>query len=342
MSDEPRDSAARSEPRADDASASPLVLRGEARLGAPRALRLAAVDRADDVPSHVRAASALRRWGDQLVIVQDDVSALALVDEDTGEVSSLLLPPSTAGQRSFSDARGNKDEKLDLEACAVLPDGRLLVFGSGSTAARERVVLVDSKRRVRVVDAAPLYRALRTHPALGDAELNLEGAVVCGARLRLFQRGNGLRLTGALPTSVIFDVELEALLRLLDAASATMPEIVAAHPVELGSANGVRFGFTDATLLPDGRVLFLAAAEDSPDAYRDGPVSGARVGLLDGERVVVADVLEEDGTRTARKLEGVEVAGAQGGEALELWVVSDPDDAEIPAALLPLSWSPAP
>lgn len=342
MSDEPRASVARADPRRDHASVPPLVLRGEARLGAPRALRLAAIDRADDVPRQVRAASAVRRWGDQLVIVQDDVSALALVDEDTGEVSSLLLPPGAGGQRSFSDARGNKREKLDLEACAVLPDGRLLVFGSGSTVARERVVLVDSEHRVRVLDAAPLYRALGAHPALGGAELNIEGAVVCGARLRLFQRGNGLRLTGDLPTSVIFDVELEALLRLLDAASAATPEIVAAHPVDLGSANGVRFGFTDATLLADGRVLFLAAAEDSPDTYRDGPVSGARVGLLDGERVVVADVLEEDGTRTTRKLEGIEVARARGGEALELWVVSDPDDAEVPAALLPLSWSPAP
>jgi hypothetical protein len=37
--------------------------------------------RSDDVPSHVRAASAIRRFGSRLAIVQDDVNVLALRDE---------------------------------------------------------------------------------------------------------------------------------------------------------------------------------------------------------------------------------------------------------------------
>ena len=42
----------------------------------------------------------------------------------------------------FDDVRGNKKLKLDLEACIVLPDGRLVAFGSGSSPQREKIVTV--------------------------------------------------------------------------------------------------------------------------------------------------------------------------------------------------------
>jgi hypothetical protein len=55
---------------------------------APRLERLAALVYADggslaeDRDGHVRSASALRRFGDRLLIVQDDVRALALRDHE--------------------------------------------------------------------------------------------------------------------------------------------------------------------------------------------------------------------------------------------------------------------
>src|SRR5512139_3068591 len=122
-----------------------------ATLGAMAPLSFAAAAPDLDLPGHVRAGSAVRRWGERLVVAQDDVNALAVLDEASGRVEGLVLPRGCDGRRTFGEATGNKALKMDLEACVTLPDGRLLALGSGSTEARERVVLVSPTHAVRVV-----------------------------------------------------------------------------------------------------------------------------------------------------------------------------------------------
>src|SRR5690606_32905231 len=63
----------------------------------------------DDVASFVRSASSVRRSDGRLWIVQDDVNALAI--RDGSDVRAVLLPEGPHGQRSFSEARGNKRHK---------------------------------------------------------------------------------------------------------------------------------------------------------------------------------------------------------------------------------------
>jgi hypothetical protein len=310
-----------------------------AQLGPPRPLRFGQADPGRDLPAHVRAGSGLRRWGGRLVVVQDDVNALALVDERTGAVTPLLLPAGAGGRRHFSEGRGNKAAKMDLEACAALPDGRLLVVGSGSSPARERLVLVEPDLSLRVVEAGPLFAHLRSRPDFAGAELNLEGAVVVGGRLWLFQRGNGRATAGRAPCSAVGELALSALLDFID-RGAGPPSLAAVRRVELGQVGGVPFGFTDATALPDGRVVFLAGAEASPDATADGPVLGARVGLLEGEQVVLCEIVDEHGQPTPLKLEGIDLLGVDGDGALRFAVVADMDDPELPAALAALRWGP--
>jgi hypothetical protein len=147
-----------------------------ARLGPPRSLRFAGADEARDLPGHVRAGSGLRRWGERLVVVQDDVNALALLDERAGTVTPLVLPAGAGGRRHFSERRGNKAAKMDLEACVVLPDGRLLAIGSGSTPAREHLVVVDADHHVRVVDAAP-HRGFQDEAMIICAAGDIHGAL---------------------------------------------------------------------------------------------------------------------------------------------------------------------
>ena len=60
-------------------------------------------------------------------------------------------------------------------------------IGSGSSPLRERFVIVDDAVTLREMHA--FYDALR---AVFAGELNLEGAVVDGDDLLLFQRGNGV------------------------------------------------------------------------------------------------------------------------------------------------------
>ena len=127
-------------------------------LHAERALLYTAgVDARDGVPAHVRAASAIRRRGSRLIVVQDDVNALAVLDA-AGGVVPLLLPTGSGGQRLFEDRKGNKHLKMDLEACVVLPDGRLVAFGSGSSPQREQLVIVGPGSSVQVVACGDALR----------------------------------------------------------------------------------------------------------------------------------------------------------------------------------------
>jgi hypothetical protein len=108
-----------------------------------------------------------------------------------GSIEPLLLPRGEGGKRSFDASRGNKRSKLDLEAALVLPDGRLVAFGSGSLPQRERLVVVAPGSAPVVRDAHDLYRGLRQCAEFAGSELNIEGALVRSGAIELFQRGNG-------------------------------------------------------------------------------------------------------------------------------------------------------
>jgi hypothetical protein len=301
-----------------------------AHLGAPRPLHYAAHAPQHDLPSHVRAGSAVRRWNGRLVVVQDDVHALAAIEEESGLAHPILLPRGADGRRSFGEAIGNKSLKMDLEAAVVLSDGRLVVFGSGSTDRRQRLVVLDADGSVSLVDASPLYGHLRTRVDFSGAELNVEGAVVAGRHLWLFQRGNGVS-AGAV--NAVGELSLEAFIAWL--GGGPLPTLERVRQVDLGSIAGVRFGFTDAVALPDGRVAFLAGAENSADTYRDGEVLGCRFGLIDGDVVQVCEVVDSDGRPTLLKLEGLDRCAAHDGFD-RFVVIADQDDPDTPALLATL------
>ena len=288
----------------------------------------------EDLPGHVRAASSIRRQGSRLVILQDDVSALAVLDPSTGSTYPILLPKGPEGARVFDDERGNKKLKLDLEACIVLPDGRLVAFGSGSTRHREKIVTVAAGKDAlaQQMSGERLYADLRVHSDARGARLNIEGAVVQGPWLRLLQRGNSKR--GFEPWNAILDVSLDKFVGWLDGRN-PFPPVRRIFEVHLGDLAGVPFGFTDAAVADDGRIAFLACAEDTEDALSDGPVMGCRFGWLDADNqsVVMTDVVDSDGQPTRLKLEGIEVR-IGGGAVFD--VVADMDRGDEPGQIAEL------
>jgi hypothetical protein len=306
-------------------------------LGPGRALRFTdtAVGAAGDVPSHVRAASAVRRVGTRLMVVQDDVNALATVDA-SGDVTPLLLPAGHDGRRTFDSHRGNKRYKWDLEACVALPDGRLIAFGSGSSPERERLVIVAPDSVVRVHEGSQGYDVLRRITDAMEVELNLEGAVIHADRLRLFQRGNCSAPGGSTGNAVV-DWRLSDFLEWID-RSGPPPRPVDVVRVDLGGVDGIPFGFTDATVTAQGRVAFLACAEQSVDVRSDGPVLGCRFGWFDDAAVSVEPVVDSDGRPTPLKLEGID---ARRDSGLVFDVVADMDSPRTPALVCELQLEPA-
>jgi len=306
-----------------------------ATLGPPRPLLYArGAGRAAALPAHVRAASAIRRQGSRLVILQDDVSALALLDPATGSTRPLLLPAGEGGARVFDDGLGNKKFKLDLEASVVLPDGRLVALGSGSSRRREQIATLAAEEgaSAQLSSGAGLYASLRAHADARDARLNIEGAVIQGDWLRLLQRGNGKRHRA--PWNAILDLALAKFIGWLDGRN-ELPPVRRILELDLGAIDGVPFGFTDAAVAADGRLAFLACAEDTADVVSDGPVLGCRFGWLDtdDQRAAMTAVVDADGQPTGLKLEGIE---SRANDAAVFDVVADMDRADEPAQIAEL------
>ena len=299
----------------------------------------------EDRSAHVRAASGLA-WlrdegGARLVIAQDDTSFLAVLDDAGAVRESVRLDHQVAGRRVFESRLGNKQHKLDLEAATTLPDGRVLVVGSGSLAARERVVICDG-RSARVVALPAFYAALRDERGFSGSELNVEGAAVLGDALVLANRGNGAPDAVGPPVDAVAALSLAALLAHVDGGA--VPAIEQVTALALGEMGGVRLTLTD-LCARRGALYFLASAEASPNAIDDGVVVGTAVGRVEGSSACWVPIVDEAGAPSTAKVEGLAWASPTGEGSRVLAVVDrdDPDAAselltiELPAELVPPS-----
>jgi len=279
----------------------------------------------DDGRAFVAAASGLAVTGGRLVVAADDLVHLASFTEDParGGLLHRVLDdelPTAPAER--------KRRKPDLEALTVLPPapgfphGALLALGSGSTAARERALVIPLDAggtpgpAVYVRDLGPVYLALREH----RDEVNVEAAVVLGDEALLVSRAHA----GA-PANLVARFPLAEVLAWAGGGAAPAPRSV--DEWRLGDIDGVPLGVTDAAPHPAGGWVFTAAAEDTDDAYADGAVAGAVAGRVDAAGTVVAARIAP-----SVKVEGVVARMVPGGT--ELLMVTDADDPGAPAALL--------
>lgn len=306
----------------------------------------AGADAKSDRPAHVRSGSGccfvdIPGQGRRLAVVQDDAAFVALVDVKggkagtVGSVGFVELPAGPGGLRQFEVARGNKADKLDLEAVAsVVVDGRpgLFAMGSGSTARREVFVLVtfgsDGQPRVEELAAGAFFKGLQQNHDFAGDEINVEGMDIDGDKVRFWNRGNG----AGDAIDAVGEVSFAALLRhLRDPLAVAPPKIGAVKSFDLGAIDGTRLTFTDATRHGD-RTLFIAAAEASPNTYDDGVVKGVALGFLGADgSVTVTPILDEQGRHLSVKVEGIAV---DPGNPKQAWIVVDKDDATAPAELL--------
>lgn len=294
-------------------------------------------DAALDRPAHVRAGSGLAWIGGVLAVIQDDANFVALADPATGRCSAVTLPAGEGGLRQFGDERGNKRFKLDLEACAAVPDGRggetLVAFGSGSSPRRERVLLAEglpADARVQLRGASGFYAGLREAAEFAGSELNVEGAAWRGGRIVLLNRGNGAPADGRQPVDATCQVDWPALrAHLQDPATHPPPPPESIVQYELGAVARFRLTFTDAATFGDA-LLYTATAEDSPNAVDDGPVAGSAVGIIGADAEARFAVLEHaDGGPFDGKVEGI----ARGPRPGTLYVAVDRDDPHRPSEL---------
>jgi hypothetical protein len=326
--------------------------KGVARFDAARGARVVArtplfyergEDRTLDRPRHVRAGSALVAWDHYFAVIQDDASFLAILDRTNGKVRDVPFPGDRV--RQFDDTRGNKSDKLDLEAALMMPGGECIVaLGSGSSPLRERIVLIERPNAkapwITIVHAAKLYAALRGETSFAGSELNVEGATLVGDDIVLFQRGNGQRRNGVAPVDATCRIGANALATYLRGAG-PVPPLRDVVQWELGSlpaadgSPGDRLTFTDGATRPNGSLACLACAEASPDATRDGPVSAVTIGSIDEDArtCTFGPIVDERGAPLLDKAEGLAFDARDSKRA---FVVTDRDDPTAPSELIEL------
>ncbi len=292
-----------------------------------RELRLKAVPQPDR-PLHLSAASGLVRVGSSWYVVADDelqLGVFSLSDAVPGKLIRLLsgdLPDSKEDRKKV---------KPDFEALTLLMPfgnygyGALLALSSGSKRSRRRGVLLAFSKdgavvaSPRIVDASGLYDAAKREVR----DLNIEGAVVIDDQLVLVHRGNK---SNAVNATIAFS--LAAVLQSIeDTDSIAAVPVLAVRHYDLGSIDGVPLCFTDAAALPDGTLVFSAVAEDTSDTYHDGRCVGAAIGTI-GIDGTLQDMYSLD---VPYKVEGIHAELE--GEVVRLWLVTDADDASIPASL---------
>jgi hypothetical protein len=294
-----------------------------------RALTLPSPPDADD-SAHISAASGMVVVGEFLYVIADDELHLGLFERSGAGAGSLIrlfpgeLPVIPAERKAL---------KPDLEALVQLPGftgyphGALLALASGSRPNRRTgaVLMLDQSGHIcgepRRYDLTPFYSSLESRfPAL-----NIEGATVMGDELLLFQRGSKAR-----PESALIWFPLREIVRTMSSDTASALPIAPSRIrfFDLGAIEGAPLSFTDGAALPDGRIVFSAVAENTEDNYLDGPCVGAAVGIIGTDGRVQAMLRLEP----AEKIEGLHATVE--GDRISLLLVTDADDASIPAKLL--------
>lgn len=300
-------------------------------------------DPALERPPHVRAGSSLAALrdpgtqGDRIAVIQDDASFVALIDPASGRAASLPLPAGRGGHRVFDEAHDNKRFKLDLEACLIVPGDegeRLVAFGSGSTSERDQIVVVSwmggQGPDIAVYEATAWYDALRETHDFSGSELNVEGAIFLpDDTIRLFQRGNGRPRDGRQPVNATGDLSWSALWAHLQDSRRPPPAPTNIVQFLLGDLDGVRLAFSDA-VTHEAVVLFSASAEASEGSTGDARVAGSVLGVIAGDDVRWATLVDRNGQPFRGKIEGLSPAS---GSRWRVSFVVDNDDEEQPSVL---------
>jgi uncharacterized protein DUF6929 len=166
-----------------------------------------------------------------------------------------------------------KKEKPDFEAITEF-DGKMYIFGSGSTEKRNSMITVDSKTKeiIATTDLSVLYLSMQSFAELPEGDLNIEGVAYNGTEWFFFNRGNGAK-----GKNIVFTVQGKNL---------TEEFNIITTEFKLPKIKGVRSSFTDA-VLHGNKAYFLATAEDTNSTYNDGEVLGSFIGSIDIEKMKI-------------------------------------------------------
>lgn len=216
----------------------------------------------------IGSASGLVYLDDKLYIISDSSSYLYEYHISDAKLNKIALVENP--QENIA-----KKDKPDIEAIAL--NGKdLYLFGSGSTESRNRLFKYKLKSgKVIAKDITDIYSKIKRQYNIADDELNIEGVILKGESIYIFQRGNG-------------KIGKNGIIYATDSAEDAKFEFI---PFDLPKIKNVSTTFTDAILVGE-TIYFLATAEDTTSTYLDGDVLGSIIGTIDLKTMKLIDFFQ--------------------------------------------------
>jgi len=231
------------------------------------------------------------------------------------------------------------------------PHGLLMMSGSGGMSwegfRRSTCVVysLDEQGHIGGLPAKVSLEALHDSLEQGDdinGELNIEGMAVYGQSLVLAQRGNSVDENGDPAKNLLIFLDLgEMLESIYTDLSVGVLELQGTRNYELGhlavehdgSTHEVKIDFTDLDAVADDphrRLVFTAAGEGPDGSPVANVIAGSAVGVISAEGELLSITPLADRTI---KLEGVDARYNPTLGSIDLLLVSDADDPDVPAPL---------
>ncbi|MBD1422552.1 DUF6929 family protein [Sphingobacterium chuzhouense] len=251
----------------------------------------------------INAASGLQYHQDQLYIVSDNSPYLYHYHVQEERMDKVLLD-----SLQQTEMVAKKDKK-DFEALCDVGDA-LVIVGSGSKPQRQEAFIYDKRNsHVRRVSLDSIYQRMQEIGKVDKQNFNIEGLTYDNGTWYFLNRGNGEK-----KQNVIFTVagDSDFILR---------PETLSANHIELSDIQNYTTGFSDGVIV-DGRLFFIATAEDSASTYHDGENKGSYISYINLSDWTLGQTHQLSSTK---KLEGLAVYG-QSADTITFILCEDPDD----------------
>ena len=231
------------------------------------------------------------------------------------------------------------------------PHGLLVMSGSGGMSwegVRRSTCVVyslDENGHIAGLPAKISLEALHDGLERSDhvsGELNIEGMAVYGDALVLAQRGNSIDDDGRPAKNLLIHLDLgEVLKSIYTDLSVGMLELRDVEVYDLGhlplehdgQTYEVKLDFTDVDTItddPHGRLAFTAAGEGPDGSPVKNMIAGSAVGVVSADGELLSTIPLAD---RSIKLEGIDARYNPTLGSIDLLLVSDADDPEVPAPL---------
>ena len=210
-----------------------------------------------------------------------------------------------------------KKQKSDYESIIKTSKG-FQIMASGSKKKRHRWVNISkSDFKAHLQSAEQLYDSLKAMAHIDKHNFNIEGSVLSGDTLLLFNRGNGPNVQNGIFQIINY---------------AKPHQKISFHPIELPTIKSTAYGFTDATKV-GSKIYFLAAAEANKSNYADGAILGSLLGRIDW-----SDLSLQETTVISKKhkFEGITPYRKKGSE-ISFLLCEDPDNDQVQTTIYKLS-----